>query len=195
MKWLWQGLLLLCVAGCGPLVQRAPVPALHDLGSTREPLAMGVLLRDIEVTAPTWLESSAMHYRLAYESATRRDVYAYSRWAAPPSEMLAVALRRMLAAGAARPGPACRLRVEIDEFIHQYDHPDSSRALVAGRASLVDASGRRVLASFPFALGEAAASADAQGGVAATVRVVDVLGVRLAEWLDSPAVKDRRDGC
>jgi cholesterol transport system auxiliary component len=194
MKWLWQGLLLLCVAGCGPLVQRAPVPALHDLGSTREPLTVGVVLRDIEVTAPTWLDGSAMHYRLAYESATRRDVYAYSRWAAAPSEMLAVALKRMLA-GDARPAPACRLRVEIDEFIHQYDHPDSSRALVSGRASLIDAAGRRVLASFAFNFSEAAASADAPGGVAATVRAVDGLGARIAEWLDSPAVKDRRDGC
>jgi cholesterol transport system auxiliary component len=192
----WLGCaVLLTLAGCGSLVTRQPPPALHDLGSVRDRLNVSRSVRDIEVRAPTWLEGSAMHYRLAYESLTRRDVYAYSRWAAAPAEMLRVALRRMLETDAAGDDRACRLHIEIDEFIHDYDRPDLSRALLAGRALLMDSRGQRVLAKLPFSISEAATNPDAAGGVAAMVRAVDVLGRQIAGWMDSVAVRGAHDGC
>ncbi len=200
MRSLLKCFLLLLLAGCGPLVSRPPPPVLHDLGSVREHKAVAFALRDVEVVAPSWLEGTAMHYRLAYQSATRREVYAFSRWAASPSEMLSVALNRMLdAADAAQQGRGCRLRVEIDEFIQQYDGPDSARALISGRVLLMDARGQRVIARFPVAISQAAASADASGGVAALVRSVDVMGTQVAGWLNALAsedeLKDKSNGC
>lgn len=195
MKYWLTCALLLILTGCGSLVTRQPPPALHDLGVTRDRLGVSLPLRDIEVRAPSWLEGSAMHYRLAYESLTRRDVYAYSRWAAAPSEMLQVALRRMLETDSTGDGRACRLHIEIDEFIHDYDSPERARASLAGRALLMDSRGQRVLARLPFAISEAAASPDAAGGVAAMVRAVDILGRQIAGWMDSVAVKGAHDGC
>lgn len=195
MKYWLTGMVLLTLAGCGSLVTRQPPPALHDLGSARDRLDVSLPVRDIEVRAPSWLEGSAMHYRLAYESLTRRDVYAYSRWAAAPSEMLRVALRRLLETDAAGDGGTCRLQIEIDEFIHEYDRSDSARALLAGRALLMDSRGLRVLARLPFAVSDPATSPDAAGGVAAMVRGVDVLGRRIAAWLDSEALRGARNGC
>jgi cholesterol transport system auxiliary component len=195
MKYWLTGMVLLTLAGCGSLVTRQPPPVLHDLGSARDRLDVSLPVRDIEVRAPSWLEGSAMHYRLAYESLTRRNVYAYSRWAAAPSEILRVALRRMLETDAAGDGRTCRLHIEIDEFIHDYEGPDRARALLTGRALLMDSRGQRVLARLPFAISEAATNPDAAGGVAAMVRGVDVLGRRLAVWLDSEALRGAQNGC
>ncbi|MBP6094953.1 MAG: membrane integrity-associated transporter subunit PqiC [Methyloversatilis sp.] len=195
MKYWLTCALLLTLAGCGSLVTRQPPPALHDLGSARERLDVSLSVRDIEVRAPSWLEGSAMHYRLVYESLTRRNVYAYSRWAAAPSEMLRVALRRMLETDVAGDGRACRLDIEIDEFIHDYERPDRARALLTGRALLMDSRGQRVLARLPFAISEAATNPDAAGGVAAMVRAVDVLGRHVAAWMDSAAVRGGHNGC
>lgn len=190
-----MSLAVLALAGCGPLVSRPPAPALHDLGSARASLQHIAGLRSIEVRSPSWLDSSAMHYRLAYESATRRDVYAFSRWAASPPEMLTVALRQMLQTDDSSTGPGCRLRVDIDEFIQHYDRPDSARALLSGRAVLSDVRGQRVLASLPFAISEPATGADAAAGVAASARAVDALGAQLAGWFTSSPMKGVHDGC
>jgi cholesterol transport system auxiliary component len=195
MKRLLMCVCLLLFVGCGPLVTRPPSPVLHDLGSAREPLSLKLALRDIEVRTPSWLEGTAMYYRLRYDSETRRDAYTGSRWSAAPAELLAVALRRMLDASVAGPVPTCRLRVEVDEFIQNFDRPDGARALVTGRASLIDARGQRVLARLPFSIDEPAKSADAAGGVAALARAVDALGGQIAAWLNSPELKDVRDGC
>jgi cholesterol transport system auxiliary component len=190
-----MSLAVLALAGCGPLVSRPPAPALHDLGSARASLQRIAGLRSIEVRSPSWLDGSAMHYRLAYESATRRDVYAFSRWAASPPEMLTVALRQMLQTDDSSTGPGCRLRVDIDEFIQHYDRPDSARALLSGRAVLSDVRGQRVLASLPFAISEPATGADAAAGVAASARAVDALGAQLAGWFTSSPMKGVHDGC
>lgn len=188
-------LMLVALTGCGPLVSRPPAPALHDLGGARAALQRIPGLHSIEVRSASWLDGGAMHYRLAYESATRRDVYALSRWAASPPEMLTVALRQMLQTDDAGTSPGCRLRVDIDEFIQHYDRPDSVKALLSGRAVLTDMRGQRVLASLPFALSEPATGADAAAGVAASVRAVDALGVRIAEWIASATMNGSRDGC
>ena len=107
-----SALLSITLAACGPLLPRSPTPELHDLGSQRtaRPLARVPVLTDVR--APNWLDGTAIHYRLAYESETRRRSYALSRWAAPPAELLSVALRRMLDSPGAP--STCRLVVELD---------------------------------------------------------------------------------
>ncbi|MCQ9376584.1 PqiC family protein [Methyloversatilis sp. XJ19-49] len=194
-RWVRTAVLSLMLAGCGPLVSRPPAAALHDLGGARAALQRIPGLRSIEVRSASWLDGSAMHYRLAYESATRRDVYAFSRWAASPPEMLTVALRQMLQTDDAGTSPGCRLRIDIDEFIQHYVRPDSVQALLSGRAALTDMRGQRVLASMPFAISEPAIGADAAAGVAASARAVDALGVRIAEWITSTTMNGTRDGC
>ncbi|MDY0057566.1 MAG: ABC-type transport auxiliary lipoprotein family protein [Methyloversatilis sp.] len=183
MKVLLASLLLsVLLAGCGPLLPRSPAPELHDLGSQRaaRPLARVPVLTDVR--APNWLDGTAIHYRLAYESETRRRSYALSRWAAPPAELLSVALRRMLDSPGAP--STCRLVVELDEFIQVFEQPQASAALISGVATLVGANGRTIVDRMRFSLTEKATGADAPSGVAALSRGVDALGVRIADWLD-----------
>lgn len=183
MKGLWVCLILsLLAAGCGSLLTRPPAAALHDLGSARAAQPVVRVPVTMDVHAPVWLEGTAIHYRLAYESETRRRTYAGSRWAAPPAEMLSVALRRMLDAPTA--SSTCRLVIEIDEFIQVFDQPSDSSALISGVATLVGANGRTIVDRIRFSLNEKAAGADAPTGVAAMSRTVDALGARLAGWLD-----------
>lgn len=186
--------LLLAVAGCGPLVTRPEPPALYDLGSTRLSQAVGLALGGIDVRAPSWLEGMAMHYRLAYESDTRRDVYAHSRWTAAPAEMLSVALQRMIETPVVV-APTCSLRIDIDEFIQHFDQVGRMHGLITARASLIEVRGQRVLARKAFSISETATRADAPGGVAALARGVDALGEQLGEWLNSAQLKELHDGC
>lgn len=181
--------LLPAMSGCTSVLQRAPVATLHDLGSVRSALPLRAAPAAIDVRAPGWLDTTAIHYRLAYESGTERRNYAYSRWAATPAELLQVALRRML------DGPgvqgSCRLVVDIDEFIQIFEQPVQSRVLISGSAALVDSAGRRAVDRMRFSLTEDARTADVAGGVTALSRAVDVLGERLAGWVDTTAGKGR----
>jgi cholesterol transport system auxiliary component len=183
MRRLWASTLLsITLAGCGPLLPRSPAPEVHDLGSQRaaRPLVRVPVLTDVR--APDWLDGTAIHYRLAYESETRRRSYALSRWAAPPADLLSIALRRMLDAPGAT--STCRLVVELDEFIQVFEQPKESSALISGVATLVGANGRTIVDRMRFSLTEKAIDADAPSGVAALSRGVDALGARIADWLD-----------
>jgi len=183
MRALWAcALMSITLAACGPLLPRSPTSELHDLGSQRaaRPLVRVPVLTDVR--APNWLDGTAIHYRLAYESETRRRSYALSRWAAPPAELLSVALRRMLDSPGAP--STCRLVVELDEFIQVFEQPQASAALISGVATLVGANGRTIVDRMRFSLTEKATGADAPSGVAALSRGVDALGARIADWLD-----------
>jgi hypothetical protein len=46
-----------------------------------------------DVSAPAWLDSPSITYRLAYLDAARPQAYADSRWVASPAELIAVRLR------------------------------------------------------------------------------------------------------
>lgn len=168
-------LLSLAVAGCAG--NNRPVAASYDFGDIAAPVAMSLPVGRVDVMAPAWLDTPAMQYRLAQEPA-RRQQFADSRWAAAPAELLAVALRRQLASGGSG---ACRLRLELDELVQQFDAAGDSRVQLAVRARLLPPRGDATLASRSFQL-QQEGGRDARSGVAATARLQRQLAEAIGQW-------------
>ena len=175
------------LAGCTGLPKVAPAYAVHDFGGP-DPVAArspGVPLRGLEVVAAPWLASTAIQYRLAYAQPTRRQAYVESRWAAQPAQLVELALKRAIRTGEAGAGGACRLRVELDEFVQVFDSETLSRGVVEARAVLLAPRTDQIVASRSFSLAQPAPSADALGGVSALRGGVQGLGSELFGWLDA----------
>lgn len=154
----------------------------HDLGDMP---GNGVLLAlpvaAVEVRATAWLDTPAQFYRLAYADATRRNVYAGSRWVAPPGELLERWLQARITFGQA--GPGCRLRLALDELEQRFDAPQSSQVVLEMRASLLPPRGDAVVAQTSFRVRQAAPTPDARGGVNGTRAAAAALAGELAQWL------------
>jgi len=194
------------LGGCAGSAGRQTQTADYDLGiasiasiasnSPREGVKSPVMVREIAVQAPSWLETAAMQYRLGYADGSRRQVFAESRWAAPPAELLEVALRRGVAAGeGGSPATGCRLRIDLDEFVQVFDDPQASHAVLEARAMLMATRSDRSLARRSFSLRKNTATPDARGGVAAFAALSGEFGSQLAAWLatlakDAPGVLD-----
>lgn len=179
-------LLLLSVtllAACGGGAKSISNVAYYDLGEVRPAPNNRIVasLRSIDVFAVSWLDSSAIQYRLMYAANQQRQNYAESRWVAPPAELVGHALRKRMLSGAA--GGACRLRVDIDEFAQVFDSANASRAVLEVRVQLVAPTGGEILARRNFSLSRPAASADAGGGVTALSGAVEALSTELHDWL------------
>lgn len=189
------------LAGCAGGGARPVAVAHYDLG-TAPPVAgaQALMLRGIDVQAPSWLGTPAMQYRLAYAEPGRRLGYAESRWAAPPAELLEAALRRRIASGETDLASAgCRLRIDLDEFIQVFDAPDASRALVEARVLLMAPRSDQLLARRAISLSRPAPQADARGGVAAFGELTGELSRDVAFWLvklarDTPDIAERCRG-
>jgi cholesterol transport system auxiliary component len=170
-------------AGCGGGAKSVSNVASYDLGAVQAAPNNRIVasLRSIDVFAVSWLDSSAMQYRLLYSANQRRQNYAESRWVAPPAELVGHALRKRMLSGAA--GGACRLRVDLDEFAQAFDSAKDSRGVIEARVQLVAPSGGEILARRSFSLSRPAASADAGGGVTALAGAVEALSTELHDWL------------
>lgn len=183
-------LAVLLLAGCGTGSKSISSVAYYDLGAVQPAPNNRIVasLRSIDVFAVSWLDSSAMQYRLLYAANQRRQNYAESRWVAPPADLLGHALRKRMLSGEA--GGACRLRVDLDEFAQVFDSTKVSRVVLEARVQLVEPSGGDILARRSFNLSRPAASADAGGGVAALAGAVEAFSTELHDWLgglDRPA--------
>lgn len=154
--------------------------AVFDLGSVAIVWQTDALpLQRVEVAAPSWLATSAIHYRLLYAGAERRLAYTESRWAAPPAELVERALNRQPSTATA----GCRLRLDVDEWIQAFDSPQRSRVVIELRATLLPARGDAVLARKAFAAEQAAPSADARGGVEAGAAALRTAAGEIGRWL------------
>lgn len=184
---------LAALAGCAHLGDTGGSQDLYDLGTlapVRE--APPITPAAIEVRSPSWLGRSAMQYRLDYEQPAQRRVYAQSRWVSPPAEMLERLLARAFARElhAAQGGAeACRIRIELDEFVQSFAAPGESESLILARAELLPARGEQRLATHLIAIRERAAPPDAAGGVTAHRAAAARLADDLADWLRA-LVKD-----
>lgn len=176
-------LAVLLLAGCGTGAKSISSVAYYDLGAVKAAPNNRIVasLRSIDVFAVSWLDSSAMQYRLLYAANQRRQNYAESRWAAPPAELLGHALRKRMLSGEA--GGACRLRVDLDEFAQFFDSANASRAVLEARVQLVSPGDGEILARRSFSLSRPAASADAGGGVAAMAGAVEAFATEMHDWL------------
>ncbi len=192
---------LLAACSLGPATK--DVPATYDFGAPRNPPA-GLKIRASllvqSIAAPAWLDTSAVVYRLNYQDAARQQIYAQSRWAAPPASLLAQRLRARLAAASvggvvtiadnARADYA--LRIELDDFSQVFDSLNVSRAVVAARASLVDTAKRTLVAQKSFSIERAAATANAEGGVRALAAAGDELIEAVAAWTAASLAQDKK---
>ncbi len=174
---------LFVLSGCGNLVTPPEPVAFHDLGVDTDPApTLAGAPATILVSTPPWLHSGAMQYRLNWDQPSRRRAYAQSRWAAEPGEMLSLALRRGLNAGESV-GNACRLKIELDEFVQEFETADRSRVDIVLRASWLPPRGETSLASKRFTATTATPSADAEGGVAAFRDAIQDLTKQLRSWI------------
>jgi cholesterol transport system auxiliary component len=183
---------LLALAGCNVLPQPRPPQALYDFGAPaawNSPAIAGSIAVG-RVSAPEWLESPTLQYRLTYQEPLRHQGYAGSRWVAAPSLLLTERLRQAAAQassrGAVRDGEGVRtdylLRVELEEFSQVFDSPQSSRGVVRARASLVR-DGRVLAAQQGFVVERPAATADAAGGAKALAAAADQLVIDMLGWM------------
>jgi len=150
--------------------------ARFDFGPLPAAAATAIGIAGVEVTAPSWLDSDAMQYRLLYADAAQRLNYAESRWVAPPAQLLGQALKNRLVANG-----HCRLLVDLNEFVQVFDSPTASHFRLDARATLF--ADQEIVASRNFSETRPAPTADARGGVAAASTAVRQLGDALASWL------------
>lgn len=145
---------------------------------------------------PSWFDSPGIEYRLLYENPLKLRSYAGSRWVGAPGLLLSQRLRQQLGfVGVSGHGAVtCLLRLELQEFSQVFDTPERSRALLQGRASLLDR-GRRVVVNRLIDIEQAATTPDARGGVVALVSVSDELGRQLAAWLNDLEKRGTLKGC
>ena len=142
-----------------------------------------------EVTAPAWMDSTGIYYRLAYQDATRPRAYALSRWVMSPAALLGQRLRARIAraskAAVFAPADGVRaeysLGLELEEFSQVFDTATGSHAVLRLRATLIRK--REVVAQQEFDIEHAAATPNAEGGVQALIAASDAAGETLVDWL------------
>lgn len=154
--------------------------ARYDLGPATAAQAPGAIA--VQVSAPAWLDGTAINFRLAYDDASRVRSYAQSRWVAPPAQLLAARLRQALAGGGADEVPRI-LRVELEEFSQVFDSAQSSHVLLQARATLL--LGGQGTQEFVV---QRPAGADAPGAAHGMQAAVTELASELKEWIEASAV-------
>ncbi len=184
---------LLFLAGCAGGPQTRDSAASYDFGlplagkEAKPRLRHDLVVAD--VSAPAWMDSSAIYYRLAYQDPARPQAYALSRWVMPPARLVGQRLRAKItdsnAAAVFTPADGARadftLRLELEEFSQVFDAADKSRGMLRLRASLIR--NRAVVAQESFGVERAAATPNAEGGVRALIAASDEAGDRLVDWL------------
>ncbi|MCX7184443.1 MAG: ABC-type transport auxiliary lipoprotein family protein [Nitrosospira sp.] len=187
------------LTGCAIAPSARIAPTVYDLGliqptdasalSGQPQLTASLLVT--EATAPTWLDSQAIQYRLAYHDPAQAHVYANSRWAAAPAALLTQRIRSRIAAvvdsGVVSASDGVRadyvLRLGLEEFSQVFDTVEQSRVVVRLRVSLVERGTRRLLAQRSFSVEQSAPTADAVGAVHALSEAGDRLSGDLIDWL------------
>jgi cholesterol transport system auxiliary component len=184
---LWAGAML---GGCAT---RSEPVTLYDLGLLRVPQEAGAppalpAVSVAEVTAPAWLDSPMMFYRLAYANGQQPRPYAASRWSMPPAQLFVQRLKsRMGQTGSvvlsASDGAANipLLRVEADDFIQIFNSAGQSAGHIVVRVSVMN--GRTLIAHKTFTKQSPAPSADAPGGVKALADASDAVIADMMQWL------------
>lgn len=162
-----------CLSGCGA-GSTAPEARTFDLG-LNAPSAKLPALRVASVRAIAPFEGADMHYRLQWRNAAEIAVFAHSRWAATPAELV----RKQLLRAANENTGKCGLDLEIHEFTQVFASKDASEARIELRASVShvsQASTRGLIVVEPNA------GSDAASGAAAFTRAVDRAIAELGRW-------------
>ena len=191
-------LILLMVNGCSILPKDGAAIVTYDFGLPQQSAAdqttrIAGQLEVSPVTAPPWLDSPAILYRLAYHNAARLDAYADSRWAAPPAALITLRLRQALSTASdtrnvspiSQDGAPNRLRVDLEEFSQIFNSPQSSRVLLRAHVSLIQKNAQTPLREHTFILERQAPTPDAAGAASALSLASDEFIDAVLNWLAS----------
>ena len=181
----------LLLAACSPTRREAMTIHYYDFGpeSAAVPSHIPTVLQVPNVSAPEWLESTAIQYRLAFRDPQAVYTYASGRWLAPPNSLLTSRLKYFLGGGAGVASPAdairtgCVVRVALEDFSQTFDSEKSSHVTARARASLVANDGKGLIAQQIFGGDRPTPTADLSGGVVALGASGDALAGDIAKWL------------
>ncbi|MBL8500535.1 MAG: membrane integrity-associated transporter subunit PqiC [Nitrosomonas sp.] len=193
-------LAIICLLpGCTVMHKSHPT-AVYDFGiqtpPSSQPAVQPAQLRKnsllvADTTAPVWLDSKAIHYRLLYHNPTQSYTYASNRWIATPAALFTQQLRNRIAAGTQEQVIKDNsiatadhvLHTELKEFSQVFDTATDSRIVAGLRASLIERNTRKLLAQKNFNITAKAPSADAAGAVSALSAASNQLLDELVNWL------------
>lgn len=200
-------LAIICLLpGCTVLHKSHPT-AVYDFGiqtpPSSQPSAQPAQLRKhsllvADTTAPVWLDSKAIHYRLLYHNPAQSYTYANNRWIATPAALFTQQLRNRIAAGTQEQVIKDNsiatadhvLHTELEEFSQVFDTATDSRIVVGLRASLIERNTRKLLTQKDFNITVKAPSADAAGAVSALGTASNQLLNELVNWLTATLPHD-----
>jgi cholesterol transport system auxiliary component len=141
-----------------------------------------------DATGSSALDSERMFYRLSYADPLQARTYANSRWTANPLQMTTQRLKTRIAQSGAKvlsetdaSSGVAILRVDVDEFVHNFSGAAQSEGQVALRASVFQ--GHALVDQRSFARTTAAGSADAAGGARALPASTDPVAADIVAWL------------
>jgi cholesterol transport system auxiliary component len=184
---------LACVAlfaGCAST--KPPAPTSFDFGPMTPAAAAApanypaIVVSD--VTGPALLDTQRMYYRLMYADAQQSRPYAYNQWAANPMQLLTQRMKARMAQAGVKvlnttdaSGGLPLLRLEVDDFSHNFDSQTQSSASITLRASLFRS--HKLIDQRTFTRSAPAPSADAPGGARALAASSDAIAADLLAWL------------
>lgn len=199
-------ILMLTLSGCGLTgTQRGELyPQRYTLSAPASPVSspspeLPVVLGIASVSAPNWLNSAGMIYRLEYDTTGRLATYSRSRWAGPPAAMLQRVLENTLADSGhfkavtddGDSAASVVLRVSLTDFEQVFTSRQHSVGVLNARATLLQSGTESVLAQHAFHYQIPASSADAGGGVQALDKASSRFSVALDQWLQDTLRKCR----
>jgi cholesterol transport system auxiliary component len=179
------------LAACTPSRREAQAIRYFDFGPppARSQPNISAVLQVPSISAPEWLESTSIPYRLAYRDPQAVFSYVTGRWLAPPNSLLTARLKNALDSGAGVTSPAdairagCIVRVAVEDFSQTFDSEKTSHVSTRARASLVASDGKTLIAQKTFGGDRPAAAADLSGAVAALGAGGDALVADIVTWL------------
>jgi cholesterol transport system auxiliary component len=182
----------LAIAGCAsnkgePATQfdfGPAAPAASTAGAT-----LGALVVT-DVTGSSALDNERIYYRLSYADPLQARTYANSRWSATPLQLLTQRLKTRIGQAGAKvlsetdaSSGIPILRVDVDDFVHDFTGASQSAGVVALRASVFK--GHALVDQRTFVRRTDALSADAAGGARALASSTDAVAADIAAWLTS----------
>jgi cholesterol transport system auxiliary component len=197
--------LALTMAGCAS--QKGQPTTQFDFGPAAPPAAQAsapaglapgplgpVVVTD--VTGSSALDNERMFYRLSYADPLQARTYANSRWTANPLQLLTQRFKTRLAQAGARVLSETDasigiplLRIDVDEFIQDFEGTSRSTGVVAVRASVFQ--GHTLVDQRSFRQAVAAPSADAAGGARALAASTDAIAADIVTWLGTLNINRR----
>lgn len=145
----------------------------------------------VDASAPSWLDNTAIQYRLLYHNPSQAYTYANSRWRAPPAIILTQIIRDRIITNTGeqvvKNSSAAKtdyiLHLELEEFIQAFDTINDSHVIIGLRASLIERGSRNLLAQKDFTIKKDSPTADAVGAVLAFGSAGNQLIGELIDWL------------